>query len=88
MRKFGFKDVSPARNQRENVDQYLDLTTLIVSGVDLAESEAAFDLWLLAHMLETYQKTKDEDALKAVLAKEVGKPAGASKGKKRTIKVG
>ena len=72
----------------ENIDQYLDLPEVIVGGNDLAQTEAAFDLWLVSHMLETYAGRKEEEALKEALAKEAGKPTGAAKGKRRTLKVG
>ena len=72
----------------ENIDQYLDLPEVIVGGNDLAQTEAAFDLWLVSHMLETYAGRKEEEALKEALAKEAGKPTGGVKGKRRTLKVG
>jgi hypothetical protein len=66
----------------------LDLPEVIVGGSDLAETEAAFDLWLVGHMLEIYAGRKEEKALKEALAKEAGKTAGGAKGKRRTLKVG
>ena len=76
----------PPEQGDEGIDEYFDLPELVVNGVRVNDTEAAFDVWLLGHMLETYKGRNEEADLKAALQKEVT-PKKAERAK-RTVKVG
>ena len=76
----------PIDQGEESIDEYLDTFDLTVNGVRVNETEAAFDLWLLGHMIMTYKGKKDEQTLKQAMKREVKAVKGGWK--KRAVEVG
>ena len=70
----------------EGIDEYLDLPELVVNDIRVNDVDAAFDVWLLAHMIETYKGRKEEADLESALTKEVA-PKKTERAR-RTVKVG
>lgn len=67
----------------ENIDEYLDLPELVVNGVSVNEGEAAFDCWLLAHMIGMFKGRAEEKELMEGVKKEVQGAKPGRKSKKR-----
>ncbi|MCX6128123.1 MAG: hypothetical protein NTX25_03550 [Proteobacteria bacterium] len=75
----------PPEMGEENIDDYLDLPDIRINRVLVNSKEAAFDIWLLKNMLETYRGRKQAAELTKALRAET--LYDDQKRKKRIVKV-